>query len=594
MSIASRIQEMETHIGNAYTSIDNLGIDISNTNKNIYNISPLLDTFYESLPKVSGIGSNLSLSPTMVGKIKLNEIQGDTLQDGTPTPDTPVEIQNVTGLQNIIIQNSLPSGYMQVDYIESTGTQYIELNKKLKKNQKVVGEIEFNTLGNQSLFGNYGDDDYIETFGISNQNKWEYRDAGLSWISSNVVATADTRYNIELYYGATSQYLKINGTDTITSSSTHSDNVSNKNADLFARNNNGTPQSLAKIRLYSWKIYDSDILSLDLVPCFRMSDNVVGLYDLVNNVFYENNGSGVFTYGSVIGNTYEVNLGKNLFDKANITTGKRLYYWQGEVSLIDDANYCVSDYINVNANSTYTINLIMSAYTRMIFFDNNKSPLSVNETNATFTTPNNTAYVRLSVPLNQLDTTQLEKGSQATSHSPYFTPIELNKIGDYQDRIYKDNGKWYLHKETGKVVLNGSESCGVDSSGYVVGFKINDIVKVLNVLTVLDGYSDRYIAGSLTTARNTSNNYGVYDNGTYNLWLNAQNMTINDFKTWLSTHNTEILYPLATPTTIEITNTELINQLESIKSQDGTTNISITSENLPMIINASALKGDVE
>ena len=29
------------------------------------------------------------------------EFKGNTLQDGTPTPDTPVEIQSVTGLQNI-------------------------------------------------------------------------------------------------------------------------------------------------------------------------------------------------------------------------------------------------------------------------------------------------------------------------------------------------------------------------------------------------------------------------------------------------------------------------------------------------------------
>ena len=34
-------------------------------------------------------------------KLKEHSLYGDTLQDGTPTPDTPVEIQSVTGLQNI-------------------------------------------------------------------------------------------------------------------------------------------------------------------------------------------------------------------------------------------------------------------------------------------------------------------------------------------------------------------------------------------------------------------------------------------------------------------------------------------------------------
>ena len=34
--------------------------------------------------------------------------------------------------------------------------------------------------------------------------------------------------------------------------------------------------------------------------------------------------------------------------------------------------------------------------------------------------------------------------------------IELCKIGDYQDYIYKNNNKWYLHKEIGKIDLTGT------------------------------------------------------------------------------------------------------------------------------------------
>lgn len=39
------------------------------------------------------------------------------------------------------------------------------------------------------------------------------------------------------------------------------------------------------------KVYDkSGNLIRDLVPCERNSDKVIGLYDLVNNMFYENVG----------------------------------------------------------------------------------------------------------------------------------------------------------------------------------------------------------------------------------------------------------------------------------------------------------------
>jgi hypothetical protein len=56
----------------------------------------------------------------------------------------------------------------------------------------------------------------------------------------------------------------------------------------------------------------------------------------------------------------------------------------------------------------------------------------------------------------------------------------------------------------------------------------------------------------------------------------------------------KILYPLATPTYEEITNTNLLNELnelEKMMSYNGTTNISV-SGNLPMILDVTALKGE--
>lgn len=51
-------------------------------------------------------------------------------------------------------------------------------------------------------------------------------------------------------------------------------------------------------KIYSTKVYDDNILIRDLVPCYRKSDNVIGMFDLVNNVFYTNAGSGTFLKGN--------------------------------------------------------------------------------------------------------------------------------------------------------------------------------------------------------------------------------------------------------------------------------------------------------
>ena len=55
-------------------------------------------------------------------------------------------------------------------------------------------------------------------------------------------------------------------------------------------------------KLYSLEITDGSSVVMDLKPCYRTSDNAIGLYDEVNNVFYGNSGTGSLAKGAdVIG-----------------------------------------------------------------------------------------------------------------------------------------------------------------------------------------------------------------------------------------------------------------------------------------------------
>jgi hypothetical protein len=55
--------------------------------------------------------------------------------------------------------------------------------------------------------------------------------------------------------------------------------------------------------LYGVDIWESDVLMCDMIPVKRVADNVVGLYDRVNEVFYTNSGTGSF----ISGDEYNVN-----------------------------------------------------------------------------------------------------------------------------------------------------------------------------------------------------------------------------------------------------------------------------------------------
>lgn len=74
--------------------------------------------------------------------------------------------------------------------------------------------------------------------------------------------------------------------------------ANNKPMLLFCRNTDTTPQGFGKFRIARCKIYDEHELERDFIPCYRKSDNVIGMYDLVYKEFYTNQGTGVFTKGN--------------------------------------------------------------------------------------------------------------------------------------------------------------------------------------------------------------------------------------------------------------------------------------------------------
>jgi hypothetical protein len=67
---------------------------------------------------------------------------------------------------------------------------------------------------------------------------------------------------------------------------------------LFARNNNGTAGNFLNCRIYSFNIVQDGIVVLNLIPCRRNSDNVLGMYDTVTGTFLTNAGTGDFIAGA--------------------------------------------------------------------------------------------------------------------------------------------------------------------------------------------------------------------------------------------------------------------------------------------------------
>lgn len=210
------------------------------------------------------------------------------------------------------------------------------------------------------------------------------------------------------------------------------------------------------------------------------------------------------------------------------------------------------------------------------------------------------AFVGISKPSGNISVSELTDSDFEIAYNGNHissTPIELCKIGTYQDYIYKEGTSWYLHKEIGKVVFDGSESYnslgGSGSNPYYAFYNNNTLVS--NSIANSTLYANYFITDNTTGLLQKDGGCRIANYNSVNrVFFCIHSITsVNDFKTWLSTHNTIVYYVLETPTTTEITDEDLIAQLEALKqanSYDGQTNISHEYNGSPFILDVAAVQ----
>lgn len=191
---------------------------------------------------------------------------------------------------------SLPSGYTELEYIESSGTQYIKTGFKPNNNTRLVMDEQITAhpaSTSQYLFG-ARTDSYTVNFGLLLKSLFR-SDYGESKVDS-MYKTPLKRLTVDKNKNVCTLTDEIVTSEMKNAVSTFQ---SNYELYLFASNDGGTADYNAKMRLYSCQIYDNGTLVRDFVPC-RNSSNEIGLYDFVNGRFYGNAGNGVFTAGNVV------------------------------------------------------------------------------------------------------------------------------------------------------------------------------------------------------------------------------------------------------------------------------------------------------
>ena len=294
-------------------------------------------------------------------------------------------------------------------------------------------------------------------------------------------------------------------------------------------------------------------------------------------------------------------VGKNLFDKDNANVLNA--YINGSSGVITTDNNSRSIYIQCKPNTTYTIQKILTTRFRVGYSSDtpvigttlNGVISNYDGTTITITTGNNTKYLVVwicnidTATLQEvLDSIQIEENSTASTYETYKEQsfgidlpigIELCKIDTYKDRIYPLNGKWYLEKNIGKVVLDGSENwIAVNTISYSIAKSDISNWGVSAYDTTL--WKNTHFT-KVSAQQSSTQGTAWVGNNYINFNYDNSNSNITSFKTWLSTHNTTVYYVLATPITTEITESNyptLYNQLNNIKLFEGVNHITMTNE----------------
>jgi len=210
-------------------------------------------------------------------------------------------------------KQTLPAGYTQLEYIESTGTQYINTNiipssDGYHINTKMTFLSTPSTMG---IFGyNYADNKGtqrrqslgIATAGSGHTNRIVFGHSdgtiGFAYMSEPNIGVP---YVINASYGPQQSRLTYND-EVISVVNNPTTRQNPQQIYLMNVNRVSTANNVPMIgRMYYATIWDtvSNNLLFNGIPVRRDSDGILGMYDLVSGAFFTNAGTGEFSAGPV-------------------------------------------------------------------------------------------------------------------------------------------------------------------------------------------------------------------------------------------------------------------------------------------------------
>ena len=199
---------------------------------------------------------------------------------------------------DMVLLYHVPPGYQEVEYIQNTGSAWINFNISPAINFRAVFQAcsDVATTDGLGLVYTSGGDVHAWRANIMYKNG-KYCIFAAPGESTAIYIPVAMNYgelvDMEYTQSQGSQIFTVNGISVSLSQT----GVSARNACSFFRYQGGqTYYGVGKLR--HAELYNDGVLVRDMWSCYRISDSVAGMWDKVSETFFTNAGSGTFVLGA--------------------------------------------------------------------------------------------------------------------------------------------------------------------------------------------------------------------------------------------------------------------------------------------------------
>ena len=202
-------------------------------------------------------------------------------------------------VKKTLIVNPLPSEYQEVEWIEGNNTQFYlntGVRMDLTKETYIEGKFLIPSGGSRRyIFGTYSGSNNVN-IEIRADNKLRLYMNADKGVSTNSISINTPEISTFSYDPSTTTATTTYG-QTVVSTVYDYKYESGMNVSLFTDSRKSS-SPFTGIRVYYYKHIEDGNIKCDLIPCYRKSDDVIGMYDLVSKSFKTNELTGTFTKGN--------------------------------------------------------------------------------------------------------------------------------------------------------------------------------------------------------------------------------------------------------------------------------------------------------